>query len=124
MTLRIVLNSDVFCPGETVEGRVHVTGGGGSRSLEVLLRFIEQSPDYRTVARTVSGAVFHSGELETGQVVDFSIELPADALPNASSEHAELYWELEVRSDELGLDSRARKAVEVVANRERAGLTA
>ena len=92
MTLRIVLNSDVFCPGETVEGRVHVTGGGGSRSLEVLLRFIEQSPDYRTVARTVSGAVFHSGELETGQVVDFSIELPADALPNASSEHAELYW--------------------------------
>ena len=124
MKLRIELKGDVFAPGETVAGRVHLTGGGGSRSLEVLLRFIEWSPDYRTVARTVPGTVRHSGALEGGRAVDFSIELPADALPCAWSDHAELSWELEVRSDELGLDGRTRKAVEVVADRERSGASA
>ena len=123
MKLRIELEDDTFAPGDAVAGRVLVADGGGSRSLEVLLRFIEESPDYRTVARTVPGAVFHSGELQAKQAVDFSIELPADALPSAWSEHAELYWELELRSDEPGLDSRLCEVIEVVANRERSGLT-
>ena len=87
------------------------------------LRFIEESPDYRKVVRSVPNTVLHGGELQAGQAVDFSIELPEDALPNACSEHAELYWEVDVRSDEPGLDSHAREAVEVVAHHERSGMT-
>ena len=123
MKLRVELQGDLFAPGETVAGRVHVGDVGGSRSLEVLLQFIEESPDYRTVVRSVPSTVLDGGELQAGHAVDFSIELPADALPNACSAHAELYWEVEVRSDEPGLDSHAREAVEVVANHERSGMT-
>ncbi len=81
--LRIELGGDVFCPGERVSGRLHVAAGGGSRSLDVLLRFIEESPDYRTVARNRGGRRPPQRRVATGQVVGFSIELPADVLLGA-----------------------------------------
>lgn len=115
MKLHVELDGDSYAAGETVGGRVHVAAGGAARSLEVMLNFIEETPDYTAVARSVKSGTLHSGELRTGQLIDFALELPADALPNAGSEHAELYWEVAAHSDELGLDTHARARIEVAA---------
>ena len=112
-TLQLQVARERFAPGERISGTVLVTEGGGSRGLDVTLVFHEKSPDYdeTPVSRTQT---LHTGDLQTGQSLAFSLELPADALPGHRSEHGELYWELDVKSDESGPDTHVRRRIEVV----------
>jgi hypothetical protein len=102
-----------FAPGEPVAGTVLVTEGGGSRVLEVVLAFNEKSPDYEETPVSTTQAL-HTGDVQTGQSLAFSLDLPADALPGHRSEHGELYWEIDVKSDEMGPDTHLRRRIEVV----------
>ena len=43
-----------------------------------------------------------------------ALDLPADALPGYRSEHGELYWEIDVKSDEMGPDTHLRRRTEIV----------
>ena len=42
-----------------------------------------------------------------------ALSLPPDASPNYQSENGELYWELDVKSDEFGRDTHERHRIEV-----------
>jgi hypothetical protein len=107
------LARESFAPGERVAGTVLVTAGGGSRALEVTLAFHEKSPDYKEIPFSRSEAL-HTGDVQTGQSLAFSLDLPADALPGYRSEHGELYWEVDVKSDEMGRDTHLRRRIEIV----------
>jgi hypothetical protein len=107
------LDRERFAPGEPVAGTVLVTEGGGSRVLEVVLAFHEKSPDYEETPVSTTQAL-HTGDVQTGQSLAFSLELPADALPGHRSEHGELYWEVDVKSDEMGPDTHLRRRIDVV----------
>lgn len=107
------LDAQHFKPGDPVAGTVVVTDGGRSRSLEVLLAYIEETDDYKEVARSVSTGHLHQGTLETGASFRFELALPPDALPGYASKNGQLYWELDVKSDERGRDSHERRRLEV-----------
>jgi hypothetical protein len=84
-----------------------------SRSLEVLLEFKEESKGASGVATSVSTGSLHDGDLETGMSFGFELTLPEDAFPIYRSEHGELYWQLDVKSDSFGSDVHERRRVEV-----------
>ena len=104
-----------YAPGDVVRGRVSVREGGGSRSLEVALEYKEETADYSAVAATISAPPLNTGDLTTGTAFDFELRLPPDAFPNHRSDHGELYWELDVKSDELGLDTHHRRRIDVLS---------
>ena len=114
MKLELVLEADRVAQGEKVTGRVDVVEGGPSRSLTLTLTFHEQTQSYSSI-RYDSGGPIHTGELLTGQPVDFDFTVPAEAPPSLKSKHAELYWELAITSDEHGLDTHAQRRLEVIA---------
>jgi hypothetical protein len=111
--LGVELERERYAPGDGVRGTVTVLEGGGSRKLEVVLAFREQVGDYEHTATTIDGGELHGGDLALGASYGFEVALPDDALPSYRSRHGELYWELEVRSDERGRDTRERRRVEV-----------
>ena len=102
-----------YTPGETVRGTILVLEGGGSRSLEVLLAHNEKTADYSEVMTSISSGPLHAGDLAPGTSFEFELPLPADALPNYRSEHGELYWEIDVKSDEPGRDTHERHRIEL-----------
>lgn len=112
---QLQLEQERFAPGERVAGAVLVTEGGGTRGLDVTLAFHEKSPDYHETPVSLTQAL-HSGDLEAGQSLAFSFDLPDDALPGHRSEHGELYWEVDVKSDEMGPDTHVRRRIEVVVH--------
>ncbi len=114
MRLQLDLDVDgqVLRPGATVRGSVLVLEGGVSRSLTVSLEFHEDSNcGGNQVVTSISTEPLHEGELATGMRFPFTFVLPGDALPAYRSENGELYWEVHVRSDELGPDTHVRKRV-------------
>jgi hypothetical protein len=113
LNLELQLERESFLPGEPVTGTVLVVESGGSRGLEAALELHEKSPDYEETPVTVAQAL-HVGDLETGQSFDFSLQLPDTAVPGYRSEHGELYWQVDVKSDETGLDTHVRRRIEVV----------
>ena len=114
VTLDAPPNSEpTYRPGDWVRGRISVVGGGNSRALKVSLHFRERTADYSATVRTEVGAPIHHGPLGAGERYDFAIQLPADALPNYRSANGELFWELEVRSDEPGFDTTNERRIEV-----------
>ena len=100
-------------PGETVSGTVVVREGGRSRSLEVLLEFIEETDDYIEIPTSISTGHLHTGKLEAGMSFDFALTLPPDALPEVRSSNGQLYWRLDAKFDELGRDSHERRRIVV-----------
>jgi hypothetical protein len=112
---QVQLERDRFAPGERVAGTVLVTEGGGSRGIDVTLGFHEKSPDYEETAASFTQTL-HTGDVQTGQSLGFALDLPEDALPGPRSEHGELFWELDVKSDEMGLDTHMRRRIEVVVH--------
>ncbi len=102
-----------YQPGATVAGTVVVVEGGGSRSLEVLLAYVEETDDYLEFGTSMSTGHLHEGTLETGASFRFELALPPDALPNVSSRHGQLYWRLDVKSDERGRDSHELRRLDV-----------
>jgi hypothetical protein len=109
------LERDRFATGEQVAGTVLVTEGGSSRGLDVTLGFHEKSPDYEEVSVSQTQSL-RTGDLQAGQSLPFALDLPADALPGYVSEHGELYWEVDVKSDEMGPDTHVRRRIEVVGH--------
>ena len=95
-----------------MSGSVLVLEGGAARSLTACLEFHEQSTSGgNKVVTSVSTKPLHEGELSAGMRFPFTLVLPGGALPSYRSEHGELYWEVHVRSDELGFDTHVRKRV-------------
>lgn len=113
MKLELTFESERVAPGEEIRGQVTVLEGGPSQSLALTIGFHERSPAYG--ARPfLDSVVVREGALAAGDVVDFRYPLPAAALPSAKGKHGELYWELEVASDDPGLDTRVSRRIEVV----------
>jgi hypothetical protein len=102
-----------YTPGDTIRGRILVLEGGASRSLEVLLEYKEDSKDVTGVATSVSTGPLYDGDLETGLSFGFELTLPQDAFPNYRSQHGELYWQLDVKSERSGRDVHERHRLEV-----------
>lgn len=119
-SFEIELEGDHFGPGDAVRGTVLVREGGSSRNLEVQLEYMEQTDDYSTSAVSETSGSLHTGDLRTGASFGFEIMLPADALPNYRSEHGELYWVLDVKSDERGRDTHERRRIDVEREPRRA----
>ena len=109
--LELHVQSGTFVPGDTIEATVRVAEGGRARTLEAWLEYYEETDDLGGVASSISSGTLHEGDLVTGMTFNFALTLPADALPNYKSENGELYWEVHVRSDELGFDTHVRKRV-------------
>jgi hypothetical protein len=82
---QLELDRERYTPGETIKGTILVREGGGSRALEA------------------------------GTSFEFELALPPDALPSYKSRHGELYWELDVKSDESGRDTHERRRIETVS---------
>lgn len=114
---QLQLDRERYTPGETIRGTILVLEGGGSRSLEALLLYNEETADYSAVATSVSSGPLHAGDLTSGMSFEFELPLPLDALPNCQSEHGELYWELDVKSDEPGRDTHERRRIELQPER-------
>lgn len=117
MRLSLTLDRDELAPGDAVEGTVRVDEGGRSRRLSVALLYRERTHDYREVAREVPGPELHRGDLETGASFRFALRLPEDALPGIASPHGRLWWEVDVKSDELGPDTHATRELTIVPRR-------
>jgi hypothetical protein len=111
--LDLVLDSLAYRPGDWVRGHVAILEGGKSRDLSVRLRYRERSPDYSATVTEIAGRDLHTGELTAGQSHEFAVQLPVDALPTLSSPHGQLYWEVEARSDEFGIDTKESRVIDV-----------
>jgi hypothetical protein len=107
------LERERYTPGDTVRGTILVLAGGRSRSVEVLLQYTEETADYSEVATSVSSGPLHEGDLTTGTSFEFELALPPDALPNYQSLHGQLYWDVNVKSDEFGRDTWERRRINV-----------
>ena len=113
--LELRLDRERYEPGETIRGTVYVLEGGGSRSVEALLDYNEKTEDHASVATSISSGPLQAGDLATGMSFEFELALPPDAFPNYRSEHGELYWEVHIKSEELGPDSHERRRIDVAA---------
>ena len=111
--LELWLDRERYTPGDTVRGTIRVVEGGRSRSLEVRLNYNEKTEDFAAVATGVASGPLNTGDLATGMSFGFALALPPDAFPNYRSEHGELFWEVDVRSDEVGIDTHERRRIEV-----------
>ncbi len=118
MKLALELDSDRVEAGGKVAGRIAVLEGGSSRKLALTLNFHEETRDY-LVTPYSADTVVREGEVATGQSFEFRFTMPPEAHPSVKAKHSELYWELEVASDEPGLDSHGSRRLEVVAQPKR-----
>jgi hypothetical protein len=108
------LDRERYTPGDTIRGNIVVLKGDDTGSLEVLLEYNEEAEDdYSAIAASVSTGTLHAGDLATGMSFDFEVALPKDAFPNYRSEHGELYWQVDVKSDESGHETHERRRIEV-----------
>ena len=112
MKIELELQSDHIRPGGDVAGHVNVVEGGESRSLTLTVSFYEKTRDYFVPAYG-SSFVVHEGDVKAGESYEFSFTLPVEAPTSAKTKNGELYWELEVKSDEHGLDTHAKRRLEV-----------
>jgi len=112
---QLELDRERYAPGETIKGTILVREGGGSRALEAILEYKEETADYSEVAISIPSGPLHEGELTAGTSFEFELALPPDALPRYKSRHGELYWELDVKSDESGRDTHERRRIETVS---------
>jgi len=110
--LDLELAAERVAPGKTVAGRVHVVEGGDSRELTLTLTFYEHTRDFAIPAAQTS-AVVHQGTVTRGDAYEFSFALPDDAVPSVETKNGKLYWELELRSDEPGVDTHVRRELPV-----------
>jgi hypothetical protein len=114
---RIDLDREDYGLGDTVKGKVVAVEGGNSRSLDVRLDYREQTKDYNEVGATVEHPTLNEGPIAEGALFDFALTLPVGGYPNYKSEHGELWWELDVKSDEPGRDTHERRRIDVTAAR-------
>ena len=113
--LRIDLDREEYRLGDAVPGKVVALSGGASRSLKVWLEYREETKDNKEVGASVEHRTLNEGPIADGASFDFELTLPVDGYPNYKSEHGELFWELNIRSDERGRDTHERRRLEVTA---------
>ena len=115
MSPRLALEVDRLdhAAGGEVAGTVVVTEGGRSRRLEVFLLFRERTSDFEHDALRIGSGPLAEGPLEAGRAYRFALGVPTDALPSFASDHGELFWEVDARSDQLGRDAHARQRITV-----------
>ena len=120
--LKLVLDDDSlrFRPGDWVRGHVAILEDIAARDLSVTLRFRERSPDYSATVREMSSGELHTGDVLAGQSYEFSVQIPADALPTFSSRNGALYWQVEARLNQFGIDTRAAQGIDVSVERSAA----
>lgn len=111
--LQLQLEQRRYGPGDTVQGTILVLEGGHSRSVEAQLEYREETADYHEVPVRIAVGPLHEGDLTTGTSFEFEVTLPPDALPNYESEHGELYWQIDAKSNEIGRDTHERRRIEV-----------
>ncbi|HEX3316373.1 MAG TPA: hypothetical protein VHR88_00010 [Solirubrobacteraceae bacterium] len=102
-------------PGDTLYGWVGVVQGGATRGLTAELRYVEETRSYEEANAIVSTGPFYVGPLQPGQAFEFAVQVPPDAKPAQTGNHGRLYWMLDLKSDQPGLDAHARVGVEVLA---------
>jgi hypothetical protein len=112
--LALELDVDHVVLGERFAGRVRAIVGGTSRTLHLNIGLYERTLQL-SAAVAVDSSVIHEGDLETGRTYGFHATIPAEAPPSLKTKYSELYWELEVVSDEPGLDTRITRRIEVVS---------
>jgi hypothetical protein len=110
---QLQLKEDRHTAGDTVKGTILITEGGRSRSLEARLEFVEETDDYLEVPISISSGQLHAGDLTRGMSFEFALPLPPNALPSYASEHGELYWRIDAKSNELGNDTHEIRRIEV-----------
>jgi hypothetical protein len=117
--LDLVLDGDSlrFRPGDWVRGHVAVLDDVDARDLRVTVRFRERSPDYTATVREISTGELHTGDVLAGQKYEFSVQIPADALPTFSSANGALYWDVEARLNQFGVDTTAERRIDVSVER-------
>jgi hypothetical protein len=115
---QVELDRQRYAPGEAVKGTILVLEGGASRALEAQLVYREESPDYSEIAFSIPSGPLHEGDLTEGTSFEFELALPPDALPGYDSRHGELYWEVDVKSDEVARDTHERCRIEVEPSAE------
>ncbi|HEX2086812.1 MAG TPA: hypothetical protein VHF89_14125 [Solirubrobacteraceae bacterium] len=115
MSPRLILELDrhEVAPGDEVTGTVVVAHGGRSRRLEVFLLLRERTAEFEHDALRIGSGPLAEGALEEGRSHRFSIRLPPDAPPQVATPNAEVYWEVDARSDQLGPDAHARQRIAV-----------
>jgi hypothetical protein len=116
--LSLAVEDRPYHAGEWVRGRVEVQEGGHSRGLTVSLLQRDRTADYGGVVRRVDGPELHQGDLQAPASFEFSLQIPADAPPSYSDTYGAIYWEVDAKSDERGIDTHARSTI-VVAPPER-----
>lgn len=116
---QLELERERYGAGDTVKGTITVVEGGGSRSLEARLEYNEETSDYSEVAVSIPSGALHEGDLTQGTSYQFELGVPQDALPNYRSEHGELYWQVDVVSDETGRDTHERRRIDVTPDPDR-----
>jgi hypothetical protein len=60
--------------------------------------------------------VLHEGDLETGQAYGFQFTTPPRRRRALGPQYSEIYGELEILSDDPGLDTRIARRIEVIAD--------
>ena len=112
--LEVDLPRDQYAPGDPVEGTVTVAEGGKSRNLEVFINCCDRTQDYRGVSFQQGSGHLHEGDLEAGQSFQFSLRVPEDAVPQFASPNGVMYWEIDAKSDEFGMDTHERRVIIIV----------
>ena len=60
---QVELDRERYAPGETIKGTILVREGGGSRALEAILEYKEETADYSEVAISIPSGPLYEGEL-------------------------------------------------------------
>jgi hypothetical protein len=113
MKLGLVVEDRPHAAGEWIRGRVEVQEGGHSRRLTVSLLQRDRTTDYKGVVSRIDAPELHQGDLEAPASFDFNVQVPEDAVPSYSGSYGEIYWELDAKSDERGMDTHARLVIRV-----------
>jgi hypothetical protein len=112
--VRVDVDGEPLAPGVVVSGRVVVEEGGSARSLSVRLAFVERTESFEKVARDAGTLVVAEGDLADGAALAFSLALPGDALPNITTAHGRLGWEVRARVDRAGPDPTVDRPIELL----------
>jgi hypothetical protein len=70
---KLELDRERYTPGETIKGTILVREGGGSRALEAILEYKEETADYSEVAISIPSGPLHEGELTAGTSFEFEL---------------------------------------------------
>jgi len=114
--LEIETERTSYAPGEPISGTVEVLEPAHAKQLTLALEYRDWTADYHSVSRALPlDGPLHIGDLEQGATFSFTVQLPADALPNQRGEFGATGWGLHAQVERFGLDAHAWHEVSVPA---------